>query len=284
MPKPILKRDNSDEHSKSVVGLKESLQRLPSETNASEDSATETTCASTIVGKAVHFDPRVVVTEIHDDCPRVWYSERDLQQFQAETCTLAKAYLQLHPELIPLYSKPVYDPILKKSRRKPLFGLQGLCNADVCLADLPVKRILVVYPNDKILGLFCRSLQMIFPAAIITRSRNGITALETLKKYDIDIVVCQEHLSPIRCTHGELDTSASLFARYQREQADKWQNTLLISVTPEMEAVGERSIAGHGPTDLVWGLPPPMMDLGLQQSLVAALDKKKLANGGCDKR
>jgi hypothetical protein len=146
VPKSILKKDNNDRSvdDKSVVErFKPMLTKVSSSdgSNTVEDTATETTCASSSTGnKAVHFDPRVVVTEIHDPYPRSWYSDRELQKFQSDTCNLAKAYLQMHPELIPLYSKPVYDPTINKMRRKPLFGLQGLYDLDECLNEMPVKR------------------------------------------------------------------------------------------------------------------------------------------------
>jgi hypothetical protein len=285
-PKSILKKDNRSVDDESVVvdRIKPMLTKVSSDgSNTVEDNATETTCASSSTGKTVHFDPRVVVTEIHDPYPRSWYSDQELQKFQSDTCNLAKAYLQMHPELIPLYSKPVYDPTIKKMRRKPIFGLRGLSDLDECLNDIPIKRILVVSSNDKILNLLSRSLQTIFPAAEMVRTHTGPSALEILKKTNVDIAICQEHLlSPRNCSCGEVDTSTGLFTKYRQEAEEKWRRTLLISLAPVVEKSAETSSVGHGTTatDLVWSLPPPKMNLGLRGTLVVALDKKR-RSGDC---
>jgi hypothetical protein len=274
-PKSILKKD--DGNVDSVVGLKQTLIKFPSDgSNAVEDNATDTTCASSTLCKSVHFDPRVVVTEVDDPFPRRWYSDQELQKFQSDTCKLAKTYLQMHPELIPLYSKPVYDPTIKKMRRKPLFGLQGLSDLDVCLNAMPIKRILVVSPHDKILSLLCRSLQTIFPAAEMVRAYNGMSALDILKRSAVDMVICQENLLPRNCaTPAEVDTSSGLFSKYQREEEEKWRRTLLISISAMTDKPAQRFFVGHGATDFIWTLPPPKMNLGLQGTLVVALEKKR---------
>jgi CheY-like chemotaxis protein len=286
-PKSILKKKeqhNDGSVESSVVRLKQTLTKLSSTSDGSssnytaEDNATETTCASSAsTFKTVHFDPRVVVTEVHDPVPRCWYSEQELQKFQCNTVKLAKAYLQMHPELAPIYSKPFYDPIIKKMRRKPLFALPGLSEVDFSPNDLLVKRILVVDPNDKFQSLLCRSLQIVFPAAEMVRTHSGLEALDMLKRGDFDIVICQEHLSSRNNSCGpEIDTSSALFAKYQLEEEKKWQRTLLISISPHIgEQVEPRSIVGKGATDFVWGLPPPTMDLELQRTLVVALEKKR---------
>lgn len=277
-PKSILKR-NSGNIDASVGSLKPTLNKVLSDgSNTVEDNATETTYASSMC-KAVHFDPRVVVTEVYDPFPRSWYTDQELQKFQSDTCRLAKAFLQMHPELVPFYSKPVYDPIIKKMRRKPLFGLQGISDLDECLNEMPIKRILVVSPNDKILSLLCQSLQMIFPAAEIVRTHNGISAMDILKRSEIHLAICQERLSPRNNPPGqEVNTSAGLFSKYQHEEGEKWRRTLLISVSSGLEKLAERSVVGHGATDFVWTLPPPKMDLGLQGTLVVAFNKK--SHGG----
>jgi hypothetical protein len=142
----------------------------------------------------------------------------------------------------------------------------------------------LVASNDKILNLLSRSLQTIFPAAEMVRAHTGPSALEILKKSNVDIAICQDHLSsPRQCSCGEMDTSTGLFTKYQQEAAAKWQRTLLISIiAPVVVEKTAPSSVGHGATatDLVWALPPPKMNLGLQGTLVVALEKKK-RGGDC---
>jgi hypothetical protein len=82
--------------------------------------------ASNDVRNRVSFDPRVTITEFHDNVLRQWFLDEDLERFRVETVLLAQSYLLRHPHLIYVYNTPTFDPITGTMRKKALFSLPAL--------------------------------------------------------------------------------------------------------------------------------------------------------------
>jgi hypothetical protein len=105
-----------------------------SHTSSGEDSAVgaagaaSTTSAATPASNSdrkVHFDPRVVVTELAP-VARIWYTDVELERFKAQTVQIAKSYLIQHPDEIPLYGVAQMCHVTHRYRKKALFGLSAL--------------------------------------------------------------------------------------------------------------------------------------------------------------
>ena len=139
--------------------------------------------------KGVHFDPRIVISEYDDHMERIWYSEQELSIFKSETIVLAQHYIMINPAVADSLNKERTHPITGKPIKKALFSLPIL-NAlpedfdPVSYAEKlqhllkeGIKRILIVDPNSKILELFAKSVQYMFPHAKITTVQSGEEAL-----------------------------------------------------------------------------------------------------------
>lgn len=146
--------------------------------------------------KAVHFDPRIVITEFSDRVERSWYGEHELMTFKNETIMLAHQYVLLNPHVISACSKGSFDPITGKAKKKALYSLPVLnslpedFDPDMFNRQLDgmllhgVKRILVVDPNQAILQLFRKSVLRMFPDAAVETVE---TAEDALRKYTMAI-------------------------------------------------------------------------------------------------
>jgi len=193
--------------------------------------------------KAVHFDPRIVITEFDDHVERSWYLPHELMRLKSETIMLAHQYVLLNPQVVADFSEGSFDPVTGKAKKKALFSLPVLNSLPEdfdpesfnrqleAMLDHGVKRILVVDPNQAILQLFRKSILRIFPNAAIETVEN---AEDALRKYTMaighhkrsskkenrsfDIMIIEEKLvrAGSRSKHKRGDQSAK--ARFQHDR------------------------------------------------------------------
>jgi CheY-like chemotaxis protein len=209
-------------------------------------------------GKHTHFDPRIVITEFHDQAPRWWYSEEELACLRNETIILAQQYMLMHPELAAEFTKPTINPITGRIKKRALYSLPVLNSipGDFDLTkenervDATVKHavqtILVVDPNEAILNLFCKSLQQMFPHAKLSAVQTGEDALrlyttEMAKRGHsidddfrvFDIIIAEERLSQPRHKAAGIGMSPHDFERKGHRQSNSFSKLqALCTVNP----------------------------------------------------
>lgn len=316
-PKSILRNGNAlapASAPKTITGsfnLTRTLHDLPltkSSSLAAEEESDSTTASSTDIDdenddittsdhhpKVVRFDPRVTVTELYSEEPRVWYADSDLERFKNETVSIAKQYLTKHPEKIPAYSKPTLDPVTNTYRKKALFSMPALSSVSESSSDESegltqdecdrnvVQQILVVDRNDCILSLFRRSLSIIFPQGNIQCVNTAQAALRLCKNQSFDIVISEERLNRrllSSCHEFEklkmpqslsvpADIQSGCMSGSELFQELQDNGALLIGIV----ICDEDSFADCA--DITWGKPPPRMDGALKQQLIDAVKAKR---------
>ena len=224
----------------------------------------------------VHFDPRVVVTELADAEPRAWYNEQELQSFQTETVLLARSYLNNHPHLIPLYSQPVRNIVTGAMRKRALFTLEvfrqeqdnnDIATAETTTTTVSVQQIRIVDPHPATLALLRRSFAALFPEATIDCSCGDDQGSDTehySSSWDI-LVLDGSVLQHKTVNAGPLDQQRT-------------SNTLVIglrhrSCNTECEQANV--------VDISWDKPIPSLNAELRQSLLRSLGDKRRRNAPC---
>lgn len=168
----------------------------------------------------VKFDPRVTITEFEDNVERQWYNEIELEVLKHETVVLAHEYLLAHPQETERYSRAKMDQVTGTLRKKALFSLPVLSSiidgalpkaegGDFqLLLESQIKNILVVDPNKQILDLFCKSMNLIFPHARLTKTQTGEEASRLItaqlqrsygslaRQRNFDIIIVEQRLYP----------------------------------------------------------------------------------------
>ena len=210
-------------------------------------------------GKHTHFDPRIVITEFHDQAPRWWYSEEELACLRNETIILAQQYMLMHPELAAEFTKPTINPITGRIKKRALYSIPVLNSipGDFDLAkenervDATVKhavrKILVVDPNEAILNLFCKSLQQMFPHAKLSALRTGEDALrlyttEMAKRGHsndddfrlFDIIIAEERLTQPRPKAAGIGMSPHDFERKRHRQSNSFSKLQTLGTVNPM--------------------------------------------------
>lgn len=167
-----------------------------------------------------------------------------------------------------------------------------------CKELLPIQRVLVVDRNEKICNLFCRSLFNIFGSDCeIVAVQSAAAALKQYR--GSDIVIAEERLyKPLKPVHStssmtpppppppQLSPSVSVPANLGNSQHmsgsqliakiksdPKQKPCLLIGVSTHPLEDSERFTKAG--CDLVWGKPPPRMDLRLRNELIALVVAKR---------
>jgi len=262
--------------------------------------------------KHVCFDPRITVSEFPDDIQaRKWYCDEELDRFRSETLDVVQRYLCRHPELVLKYSHPFHDPIIGKPRKRAIFSLTSTClNEDD--KRIEMERILVVDRHKTICDLFDRSLQLLFPHAVITTKTTSDEALQFFRSNDghVDLIVAEERLNhpvPSFTSWADVGKSGSLPGRLagvrlqpQLRRSLSSSDTrgvstmsgsqlykkicdechlkamnrpVLVGVSTHPQA--EEKIFKESGADMLWGKPPPTMDSTLASKLMTLLIEKR---------
>lgn len=221
-PNPILRRSCSAPVTEDISETESPLLEVE-DGKSLDDTDTDSTkemshSSSCLVGRSIHFDPRITVTEYPDDYQRKWLTAEELERFQNDAMLLARDYLVRHPHLVNKYSKPYFDPITRKMRKRALFSLPVMgCSLEEEKHDTvsavikkPVvesspSKVMVVDRNLVILELFRKSILSLYPDATVTTVQTAEEALILFEKClaspedkGYDLVISEQSLD---CSH-----------------------------------------------------------------------------------
>jgi CheY-like chemotaxis protein len=138
-----------------------------------------------------------------------------------------------------------------------------------------IRNILLVDPHDICLALFTKAMKAVLPLANVSLARSSQEALEHMSSGKrFDIILVEERLKLFHGQSNNKKEKCNAGSELIRTLISLGvTGALFVGVSAHLDR--DRDALERGGADLCWSKPPPLMDLGLRNSLLKSLLLKR---------